>query len=318
MADILSIPNCGAASGTQNIGTPICDVIRSIPLGFILLDAGVGFSAAERADLATFTAALKTKTRAARGSRAYPFFKLSNFEDKSKEPTRATAGNLSNTDVITQDGIPAFAFQHRLGDIMHQQLMKFANAGCTLLLVDKKYVVYGTISGTTFTGFSLSEFFVGLPKFGSPSALSYYPFEVTLASETEYKESGRFVQGDSTLVTATGIRDVELAATIAVSTLSVTLTALKGKNLTDLYSTELAQTGAWVVKKTSSGLAVTVSAAFNSGTGKMDLSLSGTPWTGGTSGDAYTVDLVTSAALAALGSPIDGYESTGPVTFNKP
>lgn len=318
MADILSIPNCGSASGTQNIGTPICDIIRGIPLGFILLDAGVGFSAANRASLSAFNTELRTKTRALRGSRAYPFFKLTNFEDKSKEPTRATAGNLTNTDIITQDGVPAFAFQHRLGDVMHQQLMKFANAGCTIMLVDKNYVVYGTISGTTFTGFSLSEFFVGLPKFGSPSALSFYPFEVTLASETEYKESGRFIQGDSTTVTVTGIRDVVLNASIAVSVLSVGLTALQGKNLTDLYATELAQASAYVVKKTSSGAAVTVSPVFNSTTGKMDLTLSGAAWTGATTGDAFTVDLAASSVLAGLASPIDGYESTGAVTFLKP
>lgn len=318
MADILSIPNCGSATGTQNIGIPLCDVIRGIPLGFILLDAGVGFSAGERADLATFTAALKTKTRAARGSRAYPFFQISNFEDKSKEPTRASTGNLTNTEVITADGIPSFGFQHRVGDIMHQQLMKFQNAGCTILIVDKKYVVYGTISGTQFTGFSLSEFFVGLPKFGSPSAVSFYPFEVTLASQIEYKENGRFVQGDSTLVSATGIRDVELAATISGSVLSVSLTALKGKLLTDLYPTELTQAGAWAVKKTVGGTSATVTAVYNSSTKKMDLTLSGSPWTTSVTGDAWTVDLVATAALAGLASPIDGYESTGAVSFTKP
>lgn len=318
MADILQIPSCGGTTGTFNSGIPLCDIIRGIPMGLIGLDAGVGFSAAERADNATFVAALITKTRAARGSRAYPFFSLTNFEDKSKEPTKAALGNLTNGEITTNDGIPAFAFQHRIGELFHQKLMEAQNADMTWLIVDKNYVVYGTLDGSTFRGFSLSEFYVALPKFGNLSTASSYQFEMTLESQTEYKENGRFIQSSSALVAATGIRDVVLAATVASSVLSVSLTAIGGKNLTDLYATELGQAGAWEVKKTSSGAAVTVSPAFNSSTGKMDLTLSGTPWTGGSTGDAYTVNLVTPAALKALTSPIDGYESTGIVSFTKP
>ena len=318
MSDILQIPSCGGNTGTFNSGIPLCDVLRGIPLGIIALDAGVGFTAVERASNAAFVAALKTKTRAARGSRAYPFFKLTNFEDKSKEPTRAATGNLTNTEGITIDGIPAFAFQHRVGEIFHQKLLQAQNSGCTWLIVDKNYVVYGTQDGANFTGFSLTEFFVGLPKFGSPSAFSVYPFEMTLSNQTEYKENGRFIQSDSTLIAATGIRDVELAKfSVAGSVLKVSLTALGGKLLTDLYPTELAQAGAWSVKD-SVGAAATVTAVYDSVNKVMSLTLSGTPWTGASVGATFTADLTSAAALAALASPIDGYESTGAITFTKP
>lgn len=318
MADILQIPSCGGETGTFNSGIPLCDVLKDIPLGFILLDAGVGFSAADRADNATFVAKLKELSRADRGGRAYPFFKITNFEDKTKEPTRSSTGNLGNTEVITSDGIPAFAFQHRSGEIFHSKLMEAQNAGCTVLIVDRKYVVYGTLDGTEFTGYSMSEFYVGLSKFGAPNAVSVYPFEITLESQTEYKELGRFVQSDSTLITATGIRDVVLSQfSLAGSVLKVKLVALGGKLLTDLFATELAQSGAWSVK-TAAGVAVTVSAAYDSTNKVMALTLSGTPWTGASSGDDFTADLVSSSALAALASPIDGYESTGSIAFEKP
>lgn len=318
MADILQIPNCGGTTGTFNSGIPLCDVIRDIPLGLIGLDAGVGFSAAERASLSTFLAALSTKTRAARGSRAYPFWKLTNFEDKSKEPTKAALGNLTNGEITTNDGIPAFGFQHRIGEIFHAKLMEAQNADMTWLIVDKKYVVYGTIDGTQFRGFSLSEFYVGLPKFGNLSTASVYPFDLTLESQTEYKENGRIIQASAAIVATTGLRDVVLSQFSMVSSvLKLGLTALGGKNLTDLFATELAQSGAYEVKD-SVGAAVTVSAAFDSTNKVMSLTLSGTPWTGASSGATFTCNLVSPAALAALGSPIDGYESTGALTFTKP
>lgn len=319
MADILQIPSCGGVTGTFNIGIPLCDVIKDIPLGIIGLDGGVGFTAGQRATVAAFVTELKAKTRAARGSRAYPFFKLTNFEDKSKEPTRTSPGNLTNSDVVTQDGIPAFAFEHRIGELFHNKLLEAQNAGLTWLIVDKKYVVYGTLDGTLFTGFSLSEFFVGLSKFGSLSATSKYPFDMTLASQTEYKENGRFIQADSTLVSATGNRDVVLSEfSLAGNVIKIGLLGLGGKNLTDLYATELAQSGAWEVLNVTTGLAATVTAAYDATNKVMALTLSGAPWTSAIATDPFTANLVSPALLAALASPIDGYESTGLLEFLKP
>jgi len=317
MADIIQIPSCGGTTGTFNSGIPLCDVLKDIPMGVIGLDAGVGFSAAERADLTTFVAALRTKTLAARGSRAYPFWKLTNFEDKSKEPTKAALGNLTNGEATVIDGIPAFSFQHRVGEIFHNKLLQAQNAGLTWIIVDKKYNCYGTLDGTKFRGYSLSEFYVGLSKFGNASSFSVYPFDMVLADQSEYKENGRFVQADSTIVAITGLRDVVLAATVAGSVLSVSLTGLGGVNLTDSYATELAQAGAWAVKN-AGGTAATVSPVYNSTTKKMDLTLSGAAWTGAASSDPFTVNLVTPAALYALGTPMYGFESTGTFAFLKP
>lgn len=320
MADILQIPNCGGVTSTFNSGIPLCDVIRDIPLGLIGLDAGVGFNAAERASVAAFVTALQTKSLAARGSRAYPFWKLTNFEDISKEKTKAALGNLSNGEVTVIDGIPAFAFQHRIGEIFHQKLIEAQNSGLTWLIVDKKYVVYGTLSADLLTGFSLSDFYVGLAKFGNASSLSVYPFEMTIGDQTEYKENGRFVQADSTIVAVTGLRDVVLSVHTAISgsTMKVGLTALGGKNLTDLFATELAQAGAWSVKKVADGSSVTVSAVYDSTNKVMTLTFSGASWTGGVTGDDYTVDLAAASVLAGLASPISGYESTGALTIDHP
>ena len=321
MADILNVANCGGATSTLNTGTPLCDVIRDIPYGLILLDAGVEFDASDRASIAAFVAALDTATRAARGSRAYPIWDLTNFEDQSKEPVKGTVGNLSNSDIQLVDAIPAFAFQHRKGDFFHQLLAKAEAGGFVLLIVDKKYAVYGTkTSGGNFTGFTLAEFKAQLPKFQTPQAASNYPFSVVLNSIAEYKENLAIIQADATLVNISGNRDVVLSIHTAVSgsTLKVALTGIGGKNIAELFSTEFAQAGAWSVKKVADGSAVTVSPAYDSTNKVFTLTLSGAAWTGGATGDDYTVDLATAAALAGLASPIDGYESTGALTIDHP
>lgn len=321
MADILNVANCGGATSTLNTGTPLCDVIRDIPYGLILLDAGVEFDASDRTSIAAFVAALDTATRAARGSRAYPVWDLTNFEDQSKEPVKGTVGNLSNSDIQLVDAIPAFAFQHRKGDFFHQQLAKAEAGGFVILIVDKKYAVYGTkTSGGNFTGFTMAEFKAQLPKFQTPQTASNYPFSVVLNSIAEYKENLAIIQADATLVNISGNRDVALSIHTAVagSTLKVALTGIGGKNIAELFSTEFAQAGAWSVKKVADGSAVTVSPAYDSTNKVFTLTLSGTPWTGGSTGDYYTVDLATAAALAALASPIDGYESTGALSIQKP
>lgn len=318
MADILQLPDCGTGSNKFNSGLPLCDIIRDIPFGIIGLDPGVGFNASDRASVSAFITKLRTLTRNPRGSRAYPFFKLTNFDDKSKEPTKAALGNLTNGEITTNDGIPAFGFQHRIGELYHKKLIEAQAAGLTWIILDRKYVGYGTVSNNIFYGYSLSEFYVALAKFGNLSQGSIYAFDMTLADITEYKENGAFVQLDKSVAGVTGIRDVVLSNfNMTGSVLKVGYTAFGGKNLTDLFATELAQTGAHVVKD-STGAAVTVSAAYDSVNKVMSLTLSGTPWTSAASGATFTYDLASASALAALASPIDGYESAGVLTFTKP
>lgn len=318
MASLLNVANCGGSTGTFNSGVPICDVIRDIPYGLIFLDSGVEFDATDMASATAFVAALDAATRAARGSRAYPMWALTNFEDASQEATKIALGNLTNAQIEGVEAIPAFTFQHRKGELFHRQLAKAESQNLKVLIVDKKYVVYGTqTSGGNLTGFSMTEFKAGLAKFGTPAAASFYPFSVTLDSVIEYKENGAFFQADSTITNVSGIVDVTLAELdMTGSVLKVSLTALGGKNLTDLYSTELTQATAWVVKN-SAGASVTVSAAFDSTNKVMSLTLSGTPWTGASTGDDFTCTLAPAATLAAAPINIDGYEAANTLSFEK-
>jgi hypothetical protein len=320
MATILNIPDCGGTTGTFNSGIPLCDKIRGNFYGLIGLDAGVGFSNAETATAAAFLTALTTKTRAARGDRAYPLFGIwSNFEDQRKERTQGSAGNLTNVDITLVDGLPAFALQHRKGDIMHSKLITAQNAGMTWLVVDDKYTVYGTYSASQFTGFSTADVYAGLPFFGNNGQPSYYPFELKFGSITEWKENARFLQMGSTLVGVTGLRNVTLEQfSFATNVLKLSLTAEGGTNVATTFDTELAQATAITVVNKTSGSACTTSVAYDATNKVMAITLSGTPFTGAASGDKFTVNLASAATLAALAAPIDGYESTGSIEVSKP
>ena len=318
MADILNLPNCGGSTSTFNSGTPLCDVIRKQPKALLLFDNGVIINAAARSTIASVVTFIKTATRAARGARVFPIKDLTNYEDASKEPTRGTVGNLSIVDIIITEGVPSFKFQHRKGDLYHQQLSAAQNANLTLMILDSAYVLYGTkTSSGDMTGFTLSEFYAELAKFATASEPSKYPFSVTLNSITEYKENLAFIQLDSTVLNISGNVDLALSATQVANVLNVSVVGRGGKNLGDLYPAEIAATAAWTIVNTQSGATVTVtSVTYNSTLKTYVVTADSTAYTALTSGQKFTVNLVGAAALSALG--VDGYESLGPVYITKP
>ena len=319
MPTLLNLPNCGGSTSTFNSGAPLCDVIRKQPKALILLDNGVDFTPTDMATIASMVAAIKTKTRAVRGARAYPIKDLTNYEDASKEPTRGTVGNLSLTDIIITTGIPAFKFQHRKGDLYHNQLAAAENANLKLMILDSAYVLYGTVTSSgNMTGYSLSEFYAELAKFATASEPSKYPFSVTLASLTEYKENLAFVQMDSTVLNISGNVDVALAVVTQVANVAnVSIIGRGGKYLGDLYPVEIAAVGAWTCLNTQTGAAVTItSVTYNSTTKNYVFTVDSTAYTALTSGQKFTFNLAAPSVLSALG--VDGYESLGPVYFVKP
>jgi hypothetical protein len=320
MASQLDIPSAGGTSSTFNSGVPLADVIRDIPYGLIFLDNGVEFDATDMASSAALIAAIDEATRAARGSRAYPLWDLKNFEDKSKEPVKGTLGNLSNADIQLVEGIPSFDFTHRKGELFHRALIEAETANLTVLIVDKKYVIYGTrTSADKLAGYTMAEFKCQLPKWQTPGQASSYPFSITLDSMAEYKENGAFFQCDSSLVNISGIVPVILTQVSFVSSvLKVKPTTLGGTNLAVTNGTNLTQATAWKVTNVTAGTFATVSAAYDSATESMALTLSGTPFTGAASGDEFYVELAASAVLEASPINLDGYETPAQLTVEKP
>jgi len=323
MANILNLPNCGGSTSTFNSGIPLCDFIRKEPKMLIMLDKGVEFDSTDLASVAALVAAIKTATRAARGSRAFPIKDLTNYEDKSTEATKAQIGNLSITQITMQQGVPSFAFQHRKGELFHQQLSAAENANLNLMIVDSAYLLLGTkTSGGNLTGFTLSEFQAELAKFATATDPSKYPFNVTLESITEYKENLALVQLDKTILDISGLRDVDLNTAgapmvQAANVAKITPIARGGKNLGVLYPTELAVVSAWPTVNSQTGAATTVSSVSWDATNlRFNVTIDSTEYAAAASGDKWTTNLDNPADLKLLG--VDGYESLGPVTITKP
>jgi hypothetical protein len=318
MADLINLPNCGGSAGTFNSGFPLCDVIRKAPKALLLLDAGVGFDAAARADVATLVAAIKTATRAPRGSRVYPIMSISNFDDTSTAATKAAIGNLSIQQITMQEGVPSFDFQHRKGDMYHKQLSKAENSNLTLIIIDDAYVIYGTqTAGGLFAGYTLAEFKAQLAKFANASTPSNYPFSVVLNDIVEYKENLAFVQLDSTVLGISGIVDTDLKlVSQATNVANISAIAAGGKSLGDNFSTEMADVDAWKATNHQTGAPFTItSVTYNSTAKYFVVTLDSTAFTALTAGDKVDIDLVDVAALKALG--VDGFESTASVQVVK-
>lgn len=321
MADILNLPNCGGVTGTFNSGVNLCDVIKDIPYGLLLMDSGVEFSAGDRADIATFIAAIKTKTRAARGGRVYPLWDLVNYEDQTKEATRGTVGNLSTSDVKLVDAVPGFKFGHYKGELFHQKLSKAEREKLRLMIIDQNFVIYGTKKASgAMTGYSLNEFSVDPSKFATPQGAAQYPFNVVLASLLEYKDNLAFVQCDSTLANISGLVDVNLSLfSQSTNVMKVkVLTDGDQQNLGDNYDSELAAVGAWVAKNKQTGASFTITSVVWDSTNLVwTITLDSTAWTALASLDKVTIDLTTASTLSVT-YLVDGYESTGPITITKP
>lgn len=321
MADILNLPNCGGVTSTFNSGVNICDIIKDVPYGLLLMDAGVVFTEADRADLPTFVEAVREKTRAARGGRVYPLWDLVNYEDQTKEATRGTVGNLSVTDIKLVDAVPGFKFGHYKGELFHQKLSKAERERLRLMIIDQNFAIYGTKkSNGDMTGYSLQEFSVDPSKFATPQAAAQYPFNVILASLLEYKDNIAFIQADSTLGTVSGLVDVELSEFSLVSNVVKVAVKTQGDqyNLYTQYSGDLDVVGAWTLINAQTGAAITITSVVADATNEVwTITMDSTAWTALGSGDKVRLNLVSAADLSTTYN-VDGYESVGYLEIEKP
>lgn len=321
MGDILNTPDCSSAASTFNIGIPLCDLIKGKPLGIIFADAGKEFTPEQRATKAALFTALDDASRAARGARVYPLWRVNHFEDLTKEPTRGQAGNLDNVDRKLLDGIPSFKFHQNSGELLQKQLEAAEGQNMTFFLVDDNYALYGTKSGNNMAGFSLTEIDTEASKFGSSTEFSKYPFTLTLASMTEYKSNSCFVKMDSTITGLRGLNNVDLNTlgappVQAVNVIKITPVSTGGKNIGILYPSLLADVDAWeaINDQTDAAHAIT-SVAWDAANGRFNVTLDSTAYAALTVGHTVSVNLTTAAALYALG--INGFESIGVVVVTK-
>lgn len=300
MADILNLPNCATLDTEFNTGIPLCDLIKKKIIGVIFADSGVYFSAAHRASVSAFLAEFTTKTTAARGSRIYPLWDTRNYDDQTGEPTKGGVGNLTTSQIITADGIPAFRIGYNGGEIQHQILANIESGQYDLFLVDEGYTIYGTKDGTNLRGFSTEQIYVNASKFQVTDRVNQYSFDVTMASMIEYKQRSGFVVTNSTITSKVGLINIKLSEFSLVSNvLKALMIEAGGTNLEPLYG-DILDGLTWTAKKDSDGSAFTVTSVAKDDTNDaMTVTFDSTMWTALASGATVTLYGPTPAAMKA-------------------
>lgn len=318
MASILNIPNCGQ-QGTGNTGIDVCKTIRKSFGGSILADPSFKLTPANMADVDTCIAALEAAALAARGSRIYPIYEVSNAEPRNTEATRASIGNINTGTVKTNDAIPGFDLQHYNGENYHLKLGRLEGQTLDSFLWDKDFTLYGYYdSDGNLHPYELSEFYTDIPLFGTGSETAKYPFGMTLKSAQQYKNQVGYVKLDSRLAAIVGLLDVNLSVfnhTTNVVKIGATIEGA-GSNFIELFNGELDASAAWSVTNQATGAAFTVTSyAYDSTNKVITITLDSTAYTALSSGAKIDINLVGAAALDALN--VSPYESTGKVTITK-
>lgn len=209
--NLMNVANCTNPDSLFNTGVPPCDVKRQKIRGIIFLDKGVYFTPADMATVASFIAALKTKTTAPRGQRAYPMFDLLNFADGTAEPATGGVGNLSTATFMVNEAVPVFTYGYDGSEARHKTMSAMLSSSLDMMLVDAGWAVYGCCTdGTNLKGYSVLQLYPYIPKFVVADSVDQYHFRATLSNITEYREQSAYFVANSGLVNVQGLINFKL------------------------------------------------------------------------------------------------------------
>jgi hypothetical protein len=312
----ISNPNCDLKYG--NTGKESCIKTLEHAKGFVLVPKGTVFKSSETVDFETTLKALCIKTLPA--ERAFPVIGLDDFTDSSKEQTVETLG-FGGT--IPLEGTEKVIYTHNyhFGFEFNKRLRKFNNTNkydLIYLLADGTY--YGTkrtdsdgndgIAGFPFDSFNVMPMKLANGKDSSTK----FGVTIVFSDSSDFNDNGEYINSTySKMLELKGMIDATHTATGGVLKISVQMYTVADKiNLSELYSTELADLSLHIVKK--AGVVKTVgtsandlvSIAYNALTKSHDITLYA-----GSAGTDFTHEFVNPTLLAAGdvgGAPGNYYE----------
>lgn len=316
MQDILGLANCASKDSIFNTGVPLCDLAKKKIKGVIFADKGTTFSGADIASTASFIAAVKTKTTAARGGRVYPVWDILNFEDTTGDPSTGAVGNLSNATIITQDASPAFRFGYNGSEARAARMAAMNGASLDMFIVDDQFAVYGASKNGGFGGFSVLQAYHYTTKFITGDAVNQYSFRVTLGDISEYRDTSTYVVTNSGILAAVGLINIQQKKfDLTSNVLKVEALADGGTNLEPLYGAELAAE-TWTLTNLDTGENVAItSVAKDDADDVFVVTIDTTAYTAAASGTRFQLDGPTAADMSAAG--VKPFEFVGFV-FEKP
>lgn len=303
MADIVNTANCTSPDSVFNTGIPLCDVKKKKIKGVIFADAGVSFSGGDLASVASFIAAVKTKTTAARGGRVYPIWDLLNFEDNTGDPATGSTGNLTTATTVTSDAIPAFRFGYNGTEARHARMAAMNSMNLDVFFVDEGYTVYGTATGEgEFAGFSVLQAYADVSRFPVSDTVNQYAFRITLGDISQYRENSRYVVTNSGLLTAVGLQNVQLVElSAATNVFKIQPIVDGGTNLEPLHGAALAALTFTAQNLETGDAFVVTSVADDTALDALTITLNSTAWTALSADDRVQINGPSAAAMSAAG-----------------
>jgi len=271
------------------------------------------FTQAELDDLQTTLAA--ARLAASKSNRIYPIHGFQAITDNSEETIYQTLGY--GAQIPIRDGNYRWTFQYIDGAMCLTFALRTMNfSGTTYwLLGDDKDRLFGykkkISTGVYGMGGTPLLFHANKPK--APDGTNAAAYTVFMDINPKFLiDNMAFVQADFALSDITGLQDVALKQT-GTSSAGVfkiqALTGCDGSNLFDLYSTELAAAGLWVVTNATTGNAITItSVAADANAKAFTITLSSSdPDYPATSGGLVNVSLADPTTLDA--ADVSGFES---------
>ncbi|TAN17235.1 MAG: hypothetical protein EPN37_07215 [Chitinophagaceae bacterium] len=299
-------------TGGSNTGIPACFLDPKQIIGVIITPVGYTIKAA---DMATLQTKLQADTMAGAGARIYP---LINFvalsADNTQKPVMQNLGY--GFSLFVREGNYDLSFQYTDGGLcLHKQLRAFNNKNWGIFLVDADGVLYGYKSGSDLQSIPLVQFYAEPWKMNDGSKVA--EFIVSVSFKPQYlNEWVGFLSTAADFDIATsvvGLINLTVSQVTALAAGSVKVqvaTSCGGSNLYDQYKAALSLVGAWSATNASTGTvipiaSVTANDADKSFTVAFTTTAPPYPATGG----KLNLSLASAADLAALATPMVGYES---------
>jgi hypothetical protein len=311
-------------TGAKNTGISTCVFDLKNIVGAFLCPPNFVIPAAQLPTLQAYL--LAQSENDSKALRIYPVGNFADFKDSSEAPVVEKFG-YGQTNTV-RDGIYDWAFRYRLGGLnLSNRLRSFNNGGWWYIFIDSKNQFMGTSAidntgAATIGAIPPVEFYADLfkPNDGKKTSEYWINFRFLVKYINElvaYVTDAGF----DILTAITGLKDVTLTGVGSATPGTYTVTPVAGDdktNLASLLPVAILQTGAWKAYNTESGATVPITGVTLATSGlavNIACTTTSPPYPG--VGQHISLDLVGPTELAALATPIVGYESAGPVSIAK-
>lgn len=315
MAELNKVTCGGLLKG--NTGVPACYMDLSVINGIILTPIGYTITKTEIAS--TLLSKLQTSTLATRANRIYPVLNFVDIKDNTEQPTYQTFG--FGRKVLSKEGKYSFEASYLDGGLcLSNQLRNFNSIKWAAFLVDSNGVLIGTKVGDNLMAIPLNMFYAFPYGIATSSQVSSYKLNIEIEPKYLNEEIG-FVQTKNEFDIFDNVKGllnlvITKTTTLASGKIEIMVTnSCGGDNIYDVYSTNLANITAWVVKNATTKNTITITAVTAVPANKtIELTLDTADTDYPAVASKLTIELAQPSILAASPILMVGYEGVNVLT----